>query len=406
MRKIHFKNAEGKVVKWKDKIGIVRDIQIVNRNVTGRLIEIPSNQCIWIKIRPEDDNMVTLLSKIDTLKLHKNIDYQSMLNSIYLTGGFLMGADPEVFVVNKQGIIIPAFTFLPHKKAGNPFWDGFQAEFTTRAYNCLAFLVDEVQSKLKTILNEAKKIDETASLTYKSVVEIPISIMNKADKEHVMLGCAPSKNIYNIPSIKIDDPYTLPIRFAGCHFHLGGDRFTNIDQTVGGIDAILGVISVSLFQGMEDERRRRYYGRAGEFRTPTHGLEYRTLSSAVLSHPVLFHLCYDLARASAHIAQAQLFDFWNTKDFSIPDIINDYDIIAAKKLLIQNKAALMAILEKLYRLKSPITTKLYNLIIEGAINMLPVNDMADNWHIKRNQIWKSHSEGNNCCVYKLNIEEV
>ena len=83
------------------------------------------------------------------------------------------GCDPEVFVVDKDGAVVPAFRFLPDKKnalessvslvGGNVqynrprcFWDGFQAEFTTTSFNCHGWAGDYIYAGLKTIYDQAK----------------------------------------------------------------------------------------------------------------------------------------------------------------------------------------------------------------------------------------------------------
>jgi hypothetical protein len=62
-----------------------------------------------------------------------------------------VGSDPELFVVDGQGEMIPAFKFLPsaaeakatHKKL---FWDGFQAEMIpcNSGEFCLNLLMDDI----------------------------------------------------------------------------------------------------------------------------------------------------------------------------------------------------------------------------------------------------------------------
>ena len=70
-----------------------------------------------------------------------------------------IGTDPEVFVEDGKGKVLPAFSFLSGKTApstyktgdgafnGTYYWDGFQAEFTTPGHiTCLAQMSDTVQA--------------------------------------------------------------------------------------------------------------------------------------------------------------------------------------------------------------------------------------------------------------------
>src|ERR1039457_7175703 len=66
-----------------------------------------------------------------------------------------IGSDPEIFALDKHGAVIPAFTFLPRKEAavdhgtGTHFYDGFQAEWTTKVSpvnpECLSLHIDRVR---------------------------------------------------------------------------------------------------------------------------------------------------------------------------------------------------------------------------------------------------------------------
>ena len=59
------------------------------------------------------------------------------------------GSDPEIFAVDANGIVIPAWTFLPKKEEthglhSNPYWDGFQVEWTIQSDMCYSYSVDYV----------------------------------------------------------------------------------------------------------------------------------------------------------------------------------------------------------------------------------------------------------------------
>jgi len=180
-----------------------------------------------------------------------------------------LGTDPEVFVVDENGIVIPAFRFLPPKEKAKPvtqpFWDGFQCEFRTNVKgsenrSCLAYLSDDVQKGLRAVYKAAKAYDPSARLTWKPVLDIPSDIMASAEPEHVELGCAPSFNAYPwVGSISVPTPSELPFRFAGCHLHFGISKKISraeAEQSVRFADKIFGIASVLLFRGMEDPRRR------------------------------------------------------------------------------------------------------------------------------------------------------
>lgn len=331
---------------------------------------------------------------------------------------YSLGTDPEVFVLDKDGVVIPAFAFLPDKRRaeGKPFWDGFQAELTTNVSHspnntCLAYLTDDVHWGLVKLYDMAKEYNEDASLSWESVVEVPREMMLSAKPEHVELGCAPSLNAYPyIKPMRVENPAKLLVRFAGCHVHLGfgtdqdgtGPKITSREMArrVKFIDAIFGPLSTYLFRGMEDPRRRLYYGRAGEFRMPPWGLEYRVPSSAMMSHPVLFHLCFDMIRIASKIYETPFRDLWEYDEDDVVEAINEYDVKLAKKILTKNEGVLKQLINRVYYESRKVTETVMSLIDLGALEWFgdDIYDMTKNWRLKGN--WESHSGSRNCCVAK------
>lgn len=351
-----------------------------------------------------DNHYVTPLSGTEKRRIFARKEMREKLLWYIPLSGCTIGADPEVFIVDKNDIVIPAFKFLPSKKEGNPFWDGFQCEFTIPNSTCLAYMTDNVQGSLKRIYDLAVAYNKEAKMVYKDVVDIPLPLLMEADPEHIALGCAPSLNVYNTKPIHVGDPSVLPFRFAGCHLHFGGEFshpytqevVTNMVKTM---DIIFGITSVSLLQGMEDIRRRKFYGRAGEYRLPSHGLEYRVPSSAILAHPALFHLSYGLARAGFFLGKRfkGLIENWNVSDDKIKHIINNYDVIEAQKVLDKNYKLMKLILSRLFSPNTIIQNALWRLIKEGAINHMDITDMAGNWRLY-NFSWVQHSGAYDCTM--------
>lgn len=296
-----------------------------------------------------------------------------------------MGTDPEIFVTDAQGEIIPAFTFLSSKKQ-NPrvFYDGFQSEFTTPALTCHEQLVAEIRGGLDSVLRAARLKNKNATLDYRCVLDIPKKMLKDASDEHAGLGCAPSLNIYpGVEPINVPEPRDLLIRFAGCHIHLGCGPVSprGAQKMVRTLDAIWGVLSVAMFRDMEDPRRRQYYGRAGEFRLPRHGLEYRVPSSAVLAHPALTHLSFDLARCVAYMARHDQGCLWEASEDEVRDTVNNLNLDQAIIILERNKKVLRRIIDAIYGSNGTRTEKAERLIFDGAKNLVPIDDMAKNWQI-------------------------
>ena len=324
------------------------------------------------------------------------------------------GSDPEIIVLGGDGHVLPAYSFLPHKNkatvvaqqcgsvntsAAVPvFWDGFQAECVVPKQSCHAYLMDYLRHGLYSVLVKAREKDPKAVLTHQSVVEVPFETMAEATKEQQALGCAPSLNLYGIDPVHIAYPEQLPLRFAGCHIHFGVSEYPNvgaldeesIKDCVRMIDRVAGVISVALLQGIEDTRRREFYGRAGEYRIPKHGLEYRTLSSTILVHPAVAHLMFDLARCACQCSRDGLSFIWDSSDDETLATINNYDVEQALKIIKRNKKVVESIISCVYGSHK----KAIDMIKKGAKEHVDL-DMMKNWMIPGGG-WVAHSGTAGC----------
>ena len=351
-----------------------------------------------------------IVKKPDQQKFMETLRKSTKTISIYGPTKPLTGFDPEVFAVDEAGVVIPAFKYLPPKD--NPirfdafsgttgenkvFWDGFQAEFATAgASSCHAYSVDNIQKSLERIFNESRKFNPGSTLTHKCVLDVPFGMMQECSPEQVGLGCSPSKNVYGEKKhLESLNPSELQFRFAGCHLHYGTGAEANNELMVKMLDAIAGVSSVAILSGMEDDRRRKFYGLAGEYRLPKHGLEYRVLSSAILAHPILMIFFLDFTRQIVGNVQ-KLSIIWDGNEDETQDVINTLDFERAKKIIKRNEVTIKAMLHGCYG--DCYSKKVFNLFEKGAMNCLPIGNMEENWLF--NKYWVTHSNSTNCSVCK------
>lgn len=325
---------------------------------------------------------------------------------IYL--GCQTGSDPEIFVINKKDdVVIPAFNFLPDKNSGDSlFYDGFQAEFNVKPSHCHSYVIDSVQEYMQRLYNKAVKYNSNAKLSCQPVVNIPQQMMESITDEQAALGCAPSTNIYmDVEPLRVQDPKQLSIRFAGCHIHFGVGKLHDIDtyMMIKSLDAILGPIMVSLLDGLENPARRQFYGMAGEFREPPHGVEYRVPSSAILCHPAVTHLVFDIGRFVSRMSLMRQFtDQWKYDENRVRSIINNLDINDARLLIAENQTLFEAMLSIIYSNSSSFL-RAKTLILKGAKNYLNTDDLKANWKINAvgSEAWRSHSDGTNESIINL-----
>lgn len=331
---------------------------------------------------------------------------------------FCSGADPELFVARANGTLFPAWEFLPSKThprttpltyndvpIAKSYWDGFQAEYAVAPGTCCGWLGDRMRIGLKEVLAAARKVDKQAHFLTEPVVEIPPALLMQAEDEHVALGCDPSMNAYGREQVMVEDPRGLRHRFAGGHVHMGSPVLIaaspdELNRIVKAIDFVVGVASVGMYAGVDNPIRRQYYGRAGEFRRPAHGLEYRVLSNAWLMHPVLYHWTFDFVRGAVSFAHKGILDLITTHrpaDEEIERIINEGDVRAARALVRTNADIYRVIAADFYGSEGPAADVTAYLIEHGVQSLLDVRKMEENWHLHGAAApWKTHCGLPNC----------
>ena len=326
------------------------------------------------------------------------------------------GADPEVFAIHADGTVIPAWEYLPSKTDiphesndyQTVYYDGFQAEFTTPPVQCHGYFTDHVRSGLKAVWMAAKKVDPAATLSIASALPIPRAELMKYDSERVALGCAPSRNVYGERRLTVPDAYELEWRFAGCHQHYGSSGITaeNVEDTVRLLDAVVGVANVTLAgEKYLVRERRRYYGRAGEYRfhqgaeiplsypnvppsLTTQRLEYRVPDTVVMCHPAIYNLFVDLARLVVKVGSQKMGFLWHTDEDEVRACINEGDVSLGRKILLENEVMLRRFLQRAYgcwndtdspRVKYGIRT-----LLEGVESLVGnPTDMVGNWMLDK-----------------------
>lgn len=295
-------------------------------------------------LKPLEGSVAEKLQK----KYHETI-IKDLQRHIYYEG--TIGTDPEIFAVDEKEKLIPAFKFLPSRAEadkknkyfnGKTYWDGFQAEFTTESDSCMDGLTSYIGDGLSALKDKLNAFNPKAKLSIKSVFDLTDEDTVDAKKEHMAFGCAPSKNVYGLKGLRADGR-KVKFRTAGGHIHFG---FYNnkehpksqeeIEKMVKALDAILGVACVSLFASLDTPKRRAMYGLAGEYRTPTHGLEYRALSNAWLCHPFAANLVFDLARSALIMGINDLLQYWKGNEKETVECINNCDVKKAREILDRN----------------------------------------------------------------------
>jgi hypothetical protein len=202
---------------------------------------------------------------------------------------FLFGADPEGFVVDKNGkpvapSMIPGTKDKPHKVDGGAIQrDGMAAEFNVDAANTFKEWNNNFEKVMKALEGFLPK---GHSMSWAPSVTFDENVFAKAPDEYKELGCSPDWNAWeedlNPPPFCEDKPY---LRTASGHIHIGWGENYSLDDALHQRNCFDFVKQLDWFLGGwslkydPDPTRRELYGRAGACRLKSYGVEYRVLSN-------------------------------------------------------------------------------------------------------------------------------
>lgn len=230
-----------------------------------------------------------------------------------------LGTDPECFLF-KDGAVIGCEKVIPKDGLSTgPYVlekivrDGVQAELAVTPSKNPLELGSRIRSTIAVLKAHVAKF-EGVVVSFTPQVEVSKKELESLSQESRTLGCALSKNVYG--HFPIDVPPDYPMRSAGGHIHLGlgspiFNRYNHEDERwrlVPILDTVLANTCVMIDRVEGQAERRKVYGRAGEFRFPKHGLEYRTLSNFWLRSYILTELVMGMAQMCVSILSESLQD--------------------------------------------------------------------------------------------------
>lgn len=218
--------------------------------------------------------------------------------------GFLFGADPELFVFDKDGKPFPAVGLIPGTKE-EPFKvdggavqvDGVAAEFNIDPVDNFDDFIgncNKVQQQLKAFLPKGYTLRAVPA------AEFPADIMDALPEQAKELGCDPDYNAWTgkVNPRPTPDSSKPHLRTASGHLHIGWttdhdisdeEHRTHAFDFVKQLDWYLGAwLSTQEYHLGPDIHeqavlRRSMYGKAGACRVKPYGVEYRVPSNVWLT---------------------------------------------------------------------------------------------------------------------------
>lgn len=276
-----------------------------------------------------------------------------------------IGSDPEFFYM-KDGKVLSSELVLPKEGIsthhGKVTIDGVQAEINPQAHTCRQLHAIRIGTCISNANNMCK---DGASISFDPLVPIELPVLDKLSDKAKFFGCTPSYNVYdNDNKMSIADSSKYPFRPAGGHLHFGHQNrddyktiFKNLKVLIPMFDIIVANTCVLIDRHEGNKERRRCYGRAGEFRTPKHGIEYRTLSNFWLKSYPLMSLVFGLGRMAMDIINSS-----TTKDNFVKEIMKAVDIKDVRNainnndfdLALKNFSKIKPILERIMTSQHPL----------------------------------------------------
>ena len=266
------------------------------------------------------------------------------------------GSDPELFF-QRGGQIIGAEKVLPEEGLINPLHgvpfvvlDGVQCELNPPQSSTPVGVASHISTAFRLLQQHlAKTPDAEVTCCFNRIVDVSRKELNSLSEKSRVLGCLPSLNIYGSKPLKCNRE-TYRKRSPGGHVHVGL-KTTNIysgsatspntderSRLVPLYDILVGNFSVLLDRDPGAAERRENYGRAGEFRLPEHGIEYRTPDNFWLRNYSLMSFVFGMINLATSVLvetlngndlEQELVEIVNIK--RVIKAINNNDITLARK---------------------------------------------------------------------------
>lgn len=252
-----------------------------------------------------------------------------------------IGADPELFLINNDTKkVVSAVGIIPGEK-GKPYRNKKMPKgFGLETDNILAeFNIPPVSKESDFVNNILYMQDYIRNFVASKNLNILCSASQIVDEDQLqspqakLFGCDVDYNAYTGQANPKPKGERTNLRSAGFHIHIGYAN-PSINTSLGLVkylDAYLGIPSILIDR---DTRRRTLYGKAGCFRITSYGVEYRVLSSYLMSSTLLISWVYkQVMQAIKKYEEGNLEkDCWNSMHIEsrdIKNVINNNDISKA-----------------------------------------------------------------------------
>lgn len=262
------------------------------------------------------------------------------------------GCDPEGFFRGKDGELIGSEKVLGNTPStvmpgyiGTIVRDGVQFEIHPNSVTNRQFLIRYIGYCVTHLYTIAT--NKGAVVSWDMLVDVTRELLDSLSEDSRVLGCSPSLNIYGDKPLKCN-PQTYLKRSAGGHAHFGVSWPAVYEPYKQGLanderyrlphlfDIFVGNSCVLLDRDEGEIERRENYGRAGEYRLPNYGIEYRTPSNFWLRSAPLADFIFGMGSmaiavlghtiAGVHDFEQELVDTVNIEQVALAIDTNNFEL--------------------------------------------------------------------------------
>jgi len=218
-----------------------------------------------------------------------------------------VGADPELFIKDRSGILVSGFSMIRGTKV-HPFpvnkgavqVDGIALEYNIDPATTVEDFVNNNCTVMRSLI---KMIPPNLEFNIIPCVDITPDFYKSQPDEAMMLGCEPSYNAYSEDVEKVSP--LSHIRTAAGHLHLGwtddteannAQHFFDCCALVKELDVFYNVLTLHYSDIELEMKRKMLYGAAGSFRPKSYGVEYRALSNFWIKDEELMKKVFEIAQ--------------------------------------------------------------------------------------------------------------
>ena len=261
---------------------------------------------------------------------------------------FMIGADPEFFLADKNDKLKSAIPYITGTKHAQMMVDGggiqrdnVAAEFSCDPQDSEEGFVGIIEKMLKQLSSHVKPL----KLKVLASTDFPVEELNCLEARE--FGCDPDFDCYALAVNSIgEDAAVNTLRSCGGHIHIGVNngypKVLSEDEDYMGrikitkaMDFFVGIPSIIIDPDETAPRRRKLYGKAGCHRPKDYGVEYRAVGNFWTRSPDTVRLIYRLTAMAIKACDMGVAEEYLNEvgEKEVQRIINESDKAAAEKVV-------------------------------------------------------------------------